>query len=275
MNINPVIIKELRGRMRGWRASVIVSIYLLVVSAVMLLFYNGMYNNSFFGANSQIGKNIFLPIIIVQVLLLSIITPISTAASISSERERQTYDVLLTTLLPHRSIILGKLLAAMAYSLLLIIVTLPLEVLSLLLGGLGIEDVLAANLVLLAMTVLYGCFGIYSSARISSTIGATSLAIGFVVFLSVLVPLFAYLGIFASAVNGFSGANDLFNVISAFSPPFAFANLLGSSGLRWFQPWQYFVIFAAIYSALLIWLSVRALRPSDRRLKAPSRRGLG
>ncbi len=273
MEFNPIIIKELRGRMRGWRATVVVTVYLLVISAVMLLFYGGLYNNNSFSSNAQVGKSLFLPIIIVQVLLLSIIAPISTAAAISSERERQTYDVLLTTLLPPRSIILGKLLAALAYSLLLMVVTLPLDVLCLLLGGLDISDVLLANLVLLSMTVLYGSFGLYSSTAMRSTLGATSLAIGLVVFLSALLPLFAAL--FLYSAGSFARFNDVFNIVNAVSPPFAVGSLLGSAPPTLFQPWMYFSIGAWVASGLLIWRSIRALRPHDRRLSRQQRAQLG
>jgi ABC-2 type transport system permease protein len=264
MEFNPIIIKELRGRMRGWRATIVVTVYLLVISAVMLLFYGGLYNNTLFGSNTQVGKSLFLPIIIVQVLLLSIITPISTAAAISNERERQTYDVLLTTLLPPRTIILGKLLAAIAYSLLLMVVTLPLAVLCLLLGGLDISDVLLANLVLLAMTFLYGSFGLYSSTTMRTTLGATSLALGLVVFLSALLPLFAYLLLFTSGSGSFSRSTTVFDIVNSISPPFAVSSLLSSNQPGLFQPWMYFTIIAALASGLLIWLSVRALRPRER-----------
>ncbi len=270
MEFNPIIIKELRGRMRGWRATIVVTVYLLVIGTVMLLFYGGLYNNTFFGGNTLVGKSLFLPIIIVQVLLLSIITPISTAAAISSERERQTYDVLLTTLLPARTIILGKLLAAIAYSLLLMVVTLPLAVLCLLLGGLDISDVLLANLVLLAMTFLYGSFGLYASAVMRTTLGATSLAIGLVVFLSALLPLFAYLLLFSSGFRS-SLSNNLFNIVNSISPPFAVSSLLSSNQPGLFQPWMYFTIIAALASGLLIWLSVRALRPREGRLSRQQR----
>ena len=271
MEFNPIIIKELRGRMRGWRATIVVTVYLLVISGVMLLFYGGLYNNNSFSSNAQIGKSLFLPIIIVQVLLLSIIAPISTAAAISSERERQTYDVLLTTLLPPRSIILGKLLAALAYSLLLMVVTLPLDVLCLLLGGLDISDVLLTNLVLLSMTVLYGSFGLYSSAAMRTTLGATSLALGLVVCLSLLLPLFASLFLYASGVGSSARVNDVLNIINTVSPPFAVGSLLGGTPPAPFQPWMYFTIGAWVASGLLIWLTIRALRPHDQRMSRQQR----
>ncbi len=270
MEFNPIIIKELRGRMRGWRATIVVTVYLLVISGVMLLFYGGIYNNTFFSSNAQVGKTLFLPIIIVQVLLLSIIAPISTAAAISSERERQTYDVLLTTLLSPSRIVLGKLLAALAYSLLLMVVTLPLDVLCLLLGGLDISDVLLANLALLSMTVLYGSFGLYSSATMRTTLGATSLALGLVVFLSLLLPLFAALLPFNGGFGSSSSFANIFAIINSISPPFAVGSLLVTAPALG-QPWMYFSIGAWLASGLLIWRSIRALRPRETRLSRQQR----
>ncbi len=289
MEFNPVIIKDLRGRMRGRRAVIFMTFYLVLISGIMLAVYAALYSSSPYGAFSSppVGRSIFTAVIVVQLLLLSIISPISTAAAISSERERQTYDVLLTTLLSPRSIILGKLIAALAYSLLLIVVTIPLAVLSLLLGGIGIEDVLFANLVLLAMTLLYGSFGIYSSSLMRSTLGATSLSIGFVVFVSILLPLLGYLLGYSLGGSGTfygSTASSLTSVFSWVSPPFALLDLFNhNSSQIFYNPrviaggggntappfvfpsWIGFLIVATLLSGLLVLASTRALRPRDRR----------
>ena len=65
--LNPVLVKELRGRMRGPRAFVLITIYLLILSAVTLLLYAALGANpgTDLNAGRRIGKALFLTIAIV------------------------------------------------------------------------------------------------------------------------------------------------------------------------------------------------------------------
>ncbi|KPV54588.1 ABC transporter, partial [Kouleothrix aurantiaca] len=74
---NPVLVKELRGRMRGARAFVLLTIYLLILSGVSLLFYAAIADVSASDLNSgrTIGKSLFLLIAAVALIEVCIITP--------------------------------------------------------------------------------------------------------------------------------------------------------------------------------------------------------
>lgn len=284
MEFNPVIVKELRGRMRGWRTAVVTTVYLVGVSGLMLLVYGGLYSSAAYRVNATVGKQLLFTIVGMQLLLLSIISPISTAGAISGEREKQTYDVLLTTQLSPLSIILGKLGAALAYALLLIIVTVPLQALALLLGGLSVEEVLLANIVLLMMTVLYGATGIACSSLFRTTLVANSVALGLVVSLTLMWPLFGSL--LVATMGGQSSNSGDFQLLvmlgGSLNPIVAlvlsdqllpnsdsllvtnFSN--GSSNLSVLHPWLVFTLFALVTSGLLIWISTLALRPRGERM---------
>lgn len=289
MEFNPVIVKELRGRMRGWRTAVVTTVYLVGVSGLMLLVYGGIYNSAYYTSTTNIGKQLMFAIVGMQLLLLSIISPISTAGTISGEREKQTYDVLLTTQLSPLSIILGKLGAALAYSFLLIIVTVPLQALALLLGGLSVEEVLLANIVLLMMTVLYGAIGITCSSLFRTTLIANSAALGLVVSLALVWPLFG--GLLVATIDRQSGSlsnSGGFQVLvmlgASLNPAIAMftsdqllpnsdsllATTLPYNGgdLGVLHPWLVFTLFALVMSALLIWISTLALRPHVERMKS-------
>src|SRR5262245_38681187 len=129
MQANPVIVKELRGRMRGWRAVVALTFYLLVLSVIMLLSY--LVTRSTMGIGStqsaQVGKIIFSVLVVFQTIMVSLLTPAFTSGAITSEREHKTYDLLMTTLLSARSVIFGKLGSALGYVLLLLLALVPLE----------------------------------------------------------------------------------------------------------------------------------------------------
>ena len=115
---NPVVLKELRGRMRGARAFVVLTIYLALLGAFASLIYVAVSESSTRTSGQanvgEIGRTLFGGIVAIEMLLVSFIAPAFTAGSISGEREHQTYDLLRTTLLPSRALVLGKLLSSMA-----------------------------------------------------------------------------------------------------------------------------------------------------------------
>src|SRR3990172_3223393 len=127
---NPVVLKELRGRMRGARAFVLLTFHILVMSGFITLLYTAYTasaNTPYSGFDRQLlGKIVFGGVVGMELLLVCFITPAFTVGAISGERERQTYDLLRTTLLPARSLVLGKLTAAMSFVLLLLLASLPL-----------------------------------------------------------------------------------------------------------------------------------------------------
>src|SRR5262245_66515273 len=99
--LNPVLVKELRGRMRGPRAFVLLTIYLLILSAVTLLLYAALGANpgTDLNAGRRIGKALFLTIAAVALIEVCVITPALTSGSIAGEKQRQTFDLLIASLL--------------------------------------------------------------------------------------------------------------------------------------------------------------------------------
>jgi len=78
-------------------------------------------------------------------------------------------------LLPARSIVIGKLVSALAYVFLLIIVSIPLQSIAFLLGGLSVIELLLSQLLILIAAIAYALIGLYFSSVMRSTL-ATSLA---------------------------------------------------------------------------------------------------
>ena len=199
---NPVTLKELRGRMRGSRAFVVLIVYLVLMSAFVTLLYalyvnsgssyggpgGGYYYNP--GPDRQyLGKFVFGSVVGIELLLVCFICPAFTVGAISGERERQTYDLLRTTLLRARTLITGKLASAMSYVLLLLVAALPLQSLAFLLGGIAPEEVAIASLLLLSTAFLYSAAGIFFSSIMRRTLGATILTYAFVLLDTLGLPL--------------------------------------------------------------------------------------
>jgi len=190
---NPVVLKELRGRMRGPRAFIVLTIYLVLMSSFVTLLYMvyvASTNDIYSGASSQVvGKFVFGAVVGIELLLVCFIAPAFTAGAISGERERQTYDLLRTTLLTASGLVLGKLASALSYILLLLVAAFPLQSLAFLLGGVAPEEVVIATLVLVATAFLFGTSGVFFSSLMRRTLGSTVLTYAFALMATLGLPL--------------------------------------------------------------------------------------
>lgn len=173
---NPVALKELRGRMRGPRAFVVLTCYLIVVGGFTTLLYiagtAATYNTTGEVDGGTLGRVLFGSVVAIELFLVTFITPAFTAGSISGEHESQTYDLLRTTLLPERQLVFGKLFSALAYVFLLLLAAIPLQSIAFLFGGVDVEEIVISLLVLLATAIFLGNIGVYYSAMTHRTLRA-------------------------------------------------------------------------------------------------------
>ncbi len=190
---NPVILKELRGRMRGNRAFVVLSVYLGLMSLFAILLYlaytASLTTTVYSPGNQIVGKVVFAGLVGIELFLVCFIAPAFTAGAISGERERQTYELLRTTLLPARSLVLGKLTSALSFIVLLLFVAVPLETLAFLLGGVAPEEVLISLVMLIVTALASGSSGIFFSALMRRTLGASVLTYAFALIAVLGLPL--------------------------------------------------------------------------------------
>src|SRR5690606_9996741 len=172
---NPVTVKELRSRMRGRRAFVVLTVYLTLMGLFITILY-GLYSRAAlqtYGPDpAQAGKAVYGAVLGVQVMLVVLLGPAFTAAAISGEKERQTYDLLRTTLLPARALVTGKLISALSYVFLLILAALPLQSIAFLLGGVSVVELVVSVLLVLVSAVAFALLGLFFSSLMRSTLGA-------------------------------------------------------------------------------------------------------
>ncbi len=176
---NPVLIKELRGRMRGARAFVVLTVYLLLLSCfTSIIYYAYSATARMPGSGSDmayLGKVIFAGVVLMELFMVTFITPAFTAGAISGERERKTYELLRTTLLPARKLVTGKLTSALTYMFLLILAAVPLESLAFVLGGVVVEELALALVILLVTAFAFAAIGIFFSSLARTTLVSTVL----------------------------------------------------------------------------------------------------
>lgn len=191
---NPLLIKELRGRMRGARAFVVLTVYLLLLSCFASLIYYvttaPMSSSPSIGADmANIGRALFYTVVLVEIFTVAFITPAFTASAITGERERQTYELLRTTLVPARRIVSGKLTSALTYMLLLILAAIPLQSLAFMFGGVTVQELALALMILLVTALTFGTIGLLLSALMRTTLAATVISYAIALLLMVGLPV--------------------------------------------------------------------------------------
>ena len=285
---NPVTIKELRSRMRGPRAFTVLTIYLSIMSGLLVLIYLAFISSgSNQGGGAQIaGKSLFITVVGIQGFLVLFVAPAFTAGAISGEKERQTFDLLRTTLLSAPAFVTGKLLSSLSYVILLILAAIPLQSFAFLLGGVTLIELILSQLILIVAAITVAMFGLYCSARMRSTMGASVLTFAGILLMTfglpALVLLFA--AILAPFLIGSSASSSTLEIVAsylgyslaAFNLPatlilsdfilidegsaFLFSSSVGGRTLTLFSPWPLFILLYTFFAWLLYRMTVRRVR---------------
>jgi len=293
---NPVLVKELRGRMRGPRAFVLITAYLLILSVAALLLYAAFGANpgTDLNAGRRVGKALFLLIASVALIEVCVITPALTSGGIAGEKERQTYDLLVGSLLSPWQIVWGKLGAALAFALLLILAVMPIMSLAFLFGGVTLAEVLIALAGLVTTAIFYSTIGLFWSTVMRGTLGATILSLGSVILMVLFTPflwvtstlifargsdtailrsaLYIYGGGAFISTNPFIalGLTEVF--LSNGDHPLYSIVRPGGRAFVVPSPWLVYVALSALFTVVLLLVSVRLLRPlPETRLRRKQR----
>lgn len=285
-----ILTKELRGRMRGIRAFLVLSGYLLLLTLFTLFIYFIVKVAAGTSATVPVGKIVFLSLAALQLAMVCFLAPSFTAGLVAGEREQQTYDLLMTTPTPLFVIIGAKLIAALAYIFLLIVAALPLMSIALFLGGVAPEEVLVALVLLVATALICGATGLFFSSLLRSTIGAAALAYGTLLLPIVALPIvsgivFSVLGALVSSATSSSSQNTLVlyyaggfiyslnpfiaggmteAIIIANKPLWFYTMQLpgASSTVLVVGPWLIYTLMSLLVSAVLFLLSLYFARPT-------------
>lgn len=223
--LNPVIVKELRSRMRGVRAFATLTGALILVGA----FTYGLYRIVLIAAqysmsplSPQIGQVLFAGLVFLELFIIAAIAPSVTAGAISGEIEKQTYEMLLTTPLHPVHILWGKLVSALSYVFLLLFAAIPLSSLVFIFGGVTGRDMLKALLILVVVAVMFGVIGLFMSALFGRTGRSTA-----VTYMVVLMMMFA--PIFIAMAAGIVNQGEPPRWILAISPLSALGSAISPS----------------------------------------------
>jgi ABC-2 type transport system permease protein len=274
--VNPVLNKEFKLRFRTFKSFLGILFYLLALAILIIgfVFIESMSNSQGYFKPDQ-SREMFMILSVLQLALILFITPGLTAGVISSERERQTLNIMLTTTQSSTSIILSKLISSISFLLLLIIASLPLYSIVFLFGGISPGQLLTMIGFYIFTIITYGSLGVLFSTLIRKTIVSMITTYGVTLFLA---GGTAFLTLILMQLDrGFynpTGGNNPFPYFTAMlNPPIV---LLGTfqpeiikeiqrgTGIE-FPLWISFLIsYTVIFLGALL-LSIKMLRPNMKK----------
>jgi ABC-type transport system involved in multi-copper enzyme maturation permease subunit len=188
LGMNPILVKELRSRMRGGRAFAVLTIALAILAAFSYALYRlviATADNNPAPISPQVGQVMFAGLAYIELIIIAAITPSITASAVSEEIEKLTYEMLLATPLHPARVLSGKLIAALSYIFLLIFAAIPLASLIFVFGGVALRDMVKALAVLTVTATTIGVLGLFFSAlfrRSGRAIVTTYLVVALVSF---------------------------------------------------------------------------------------------
>lgn len=193
MRWNPIVKKDLQVTARSMRLSWGVFAYETVLTMAFLLALAVIQqeSRSIYTTGNIYGYLIYLfPVLsIAQVCIVALIVPVITASSISGEKERQTFDIMLTTCMSPFSIVLGKVASAVLRILFFVMAGMPIMALAFVAGGLSWSYLFYFILTIILLSLLSGSIGILCSALCRRSITAVVLSYVFYFFIYILTFL--------------------------------------------------------------------------------------
>jgi ABC-2 type transport system permease protein len=277
---NPVLIKELRGWMRGDRAFVLLTVTLVLLAVVSLGLYSMVYASAWTYTSrgyevdsAEIGQGIFAGLAFVALGMICFIAPALTSGAVSGEHERRTIDLLMATPLCPAAMLFGKLAASLSYAFVLLLAAVPLASLSYVFGGVTLVDMLKALLLLLCCTFTFGVVGVFFSAWLRRTVLATVLSY---VVLLVLVFGTLFIWVWAELTLGFHNDPEAYDWLLVPNPFVAMTSALAGTGIFSGQvffglPFWYFTVALYTGLSLVLYLASAWLVQSKIRLSRLAR----
>jgi ABC-2 type transport system permease protein len=292
---NPVMRKELRGRMRDWRIPVILVAHLVLAGCMASLAYliigGPTQATPDWPGRQSARQALWYAAYLLLLAEVALFSPSLTVGAISGEREQKTLEPVVITLLHTRWVVLGKLIAALVYITLLILATVPIQVIAVLLGDISLPEVLVGIAILMATALVTASLGICISSLTRSALAsgiwtyAAVLLLGAGGSILALIPLVVlgmtlgralerlHWAVQAVAMYGSSAlicTNPFVTAIATKALADANGSWLGfstlvtgpdgvSHALPVLSPWIAYAILCICIGAALTWASIRAI----------------
>ncbi|MCD4826118.1 MAG: ABC transporter permease [Phycisphaerae bacterium] len=224
---NPIIRKEVLSALRTKKAVAMQGLMFAVMAGLLWLLWplDGLQD-----VGGQQARRILGILAIGELVMIALFAPALTAAALTSEKEHNTLESLFTTTMKPWEIVLGKMVGALAFLVLLVLSGTPALAAVFLLGGVTGSEVLAVICILLLTAVYLGVIGFLVSAimhRSYRAIIVTYVVQGVVCFLFAVPawPVSNHLIIKAGGAN-----QAILHILASLSPLEAMASLVWPGG---------------------------------------------
>lgn len=183
IRLNPIVKKDFQVAARSMRLSWGLFAYEALLTGTFLLALGVIQaiNNNIYSDGNIYSSLIYLfpALAVSQVFIVALIVPIITASAISGEKERQTFDIMLTTCMSPFSIVFGKVLSAVMRIMFYVVAGMPIMALPFVVGGLSWSSLFYFLLAIVLLSVFSGSIGIYCSSVCRRSITAVILTFAF------------------------------------------------------------------------------------------------
>lgn len=222
---NPIIHKEVLSALRTRKAILMQSLFLLVLAILLWQEWPaGGMQNILQGKDSQAILSI---IALGELVMVALFAPAFTAASLTGEKERQTFESLFATAMRPWEIAVGKMIGSLGFILLLVLSGVPALAATLLLGGTGAEKIIAIVAVLLLTAVYLGMIGMLVSTVMHRSYRAIIVTYAVILMVFFLLALPAWpLGQGRLIERGGTTWQTVLHVLASFSPLQAMLSLV-------------------------------------------------
>ncbi|UJF25888.1 ABC transporter permease [Planococcus sp. 107-1] len=274
---NPVLIKEVKLRFRSMKSFTGILFYLMAMSIFVFGFIfltTSLSGSGFFRPDESFL--LFSMMTYIQLGLILFITPGLTAGTISTEREKQTLNILLTTAQTSFQIIFGKMTSSIAFLLLMIVSGLPIYSLVFLYGGVDPLQIVVIFLFYFLTLLAIGSIGVMYSTLIRKTIVSMIVTYGTMIFLAVVTAFFLLLSVQISTLGTTAPSFSPFSYFwASINPAIVMLTLLQPGFAQEIQTmtvielplWVGYLVFYSLLTAGAIWLSVKRLRVNMNKYK--------
>lgn len=196
MRLNPIVKKDVKVQSRSMKICWGVFAYELILALVFFLAMFIIQQENMYSIDNIYSALVWLyPVLAVtQFVILGVIVPVRTASSISGEKERQTFDIMMTTGMTPFSVIMGKVMTAIVQSMLFVIASMPIMALSFVIGGMSWSYLFWFFAIALLISLFSASIGILCSSLCKRSVSAVIMSYCFylIFFLVTLLPYILY-----------------------------------------------------------------------------------
>ena len=224
---------------------------------------------------------------ITQIMIIAIVIPVQTSSAISGEKERQTFDIMMTTSMTPFSIIMGKVGIAVVQGLFFIVASLPVMALTFVIGGMSWSYLFWFFALALLVSFFAASIGILCSSLCKKTISGVIFSYGIYAcfFVLTVVPYLVW-----EVVSGYQTTASLWSLLMLANPfiylaEFVELTMTGSSFIEesgWlyasgtkkgFMHWlgtgnHWMIVSTIVYiliSLLFLWIAAKRITPISHR----------